>query len=488
MSSFERYSLVCFVLAIRTNFSCVDAIRFCGDIVDCHVMFGCTLLTPSLLHTLGQHQRPFREPVSPGNPSLAVASPTQPSDVDTTSSKTQIKGASSSDGMLMSAMMQRITWLERKVRSQKEEMVQKEHTISLLKEQLKAHEKPESGDVEICCSFKRKSQQLQHQVNEMSFLNDYGLIWVGDKKQGDAAVQTSSLTGDSGARTFHLDFDLVLKRIKELNILAGEGESFIQSTRRGAQLARKDPVQLRLYKNGIVMFEGPFRSYQEDSTQQCMQDLMEGYFPSELQSRYPDGVPFEVHDRRDEEFVPIRPWETFPGKGQTVCEKKEASSWGMKALGTNQFLKRLPTFVVKAGRVVDVRDSVCRILQGSSNICNSNSVILVDTPAVQANKDRLKTPTSDRPSSGPKIITLKVKSEDGNCTYLLKMGLNETVGHLRQHLDSQRGHDLAGYDIISAYPQRHYADDCQTLRSCGLTTNVTLLLRGNGQMIDKCLI
>ena len=25
-----------------------------------------------------------------------------------------------------------------------------------------------------------------------------------------------------------------------------------------------------------------------------MQDLMDGFFPSELQARYPDGVPFEV--------------------------------------------------------------------------------------------------------------------------------------------------------------------------------------------------
>lgn len=28
--------------------------------------------------------------------------------------------------------------------------------------------------------------------------------------------------------------------------------------------------------------------------QQCMQDLMDGYFPSELQERFPDGVPLEV--------------------------------------------------------------------------------------------------------------------------------------------------------------------------------------------------
>ena len=31
-----------------------------------------------------------------------------------------------------------------------------------------------------------------------------------------------------------------------------------------------------------------------DFPQQCMQDLMDGFFPSELQARYPDGVPFEV--------------------------------------------------------------------------------------------------------------------------------------------------------------------------------------------------
>lgn len=64
-----------------------------------------------------------------------------------------------------------------------------------------------------------------------------------------------------------MNFDLVLQRIKELNVLAGEGESFVRSTATGAQLARKDPVRLSLYSNGIVMFEGPFRSYQEHSTQ-----------------------------------------------------------------------------------------------------------------------------------------------------------------------------------------------------------------------------
>ena len=47
----------------------------------------------------------------------------------------------------------------------------------------------------------------------------------------------------------------------------------------------KTPVSLLTL---IFLF---LRSY---SLQQCMQDIMDGYFPSELQTRYPGGVPFEV--------------------------------------------------------------------------------------------------------------------------------------------------------------------------------------------------
>lgn len=63
-----------------------------------------------------------------------------------------------------------------------------------------------------------------------------------------------------------MNFDLVLQRIRELNALAGE-ETFVQVTGNRAKLVKKDPIQLKLYKNGIVMFDGPFRSYQDQSTQ-----------------------------------------------------------------------------------------------------------------------------------------------------------------------------------------------------------------------------
>ncbi|NWS11153.1 UBX11 protein, partial [Pachyramphus minor] len=87
-----------------------------------------------------------------------------------------------------------------------------------------------------------------------------------------------------------IDFDLILENVKYLNLLAGEGNPQIKHTLQGARLKQPEPVPLTLYQNGIVMCNGAFRPYQDPSTQQCLQDIMDGYFPSELQQRYPDGI------------------------------------------------------------------------------------------------------------------------------------------------------------------------------------------------------
>lgn len=57
-----------------------------------------------------------------------------------------------------------------------------------------------------------------------------------------------------------------------------------------------------------MLFNGPFRPYTDPMTQvyianvivfianyqEFIQDLTDGYFPSELKEAYPEGVPFEV--------------------------------------------------------------------------------------------------------------------------------------------------------------------------------------------------
>ncbi|NXY50534.1 UBX11 protein, partial [Ceuthmochares aereus] len=87
-----------------------------------------------------------------------------------------------------------------------------------------------------------------------------------------------------------IDFDLILEKVKDLNVLAEESVCQIEHTPQGARLRQPEPIPLTLYQNGIVMYNGPFQPYEHPSTQQCLQDIVDGYFPSELQMHYPDGI------------------------------------------------------------------------------------------------------------------------------------------------------------------------------------------------------
>ncbi|KAJ0047427.1 hypothetical protein NL108_001324 [Boleophthalmus pectinirostris] len=368
-----------------------------------------------------------------------------------------------------SAVLQQLSCLEQRVRAQAEEICQKDKRISALEEALRVKK-------EI---FERRYIMLQRQVIEMeSFLMDYDMIWVGsentDAKECEQAYNFKGLWTPSGApadRRFHFNFDLVLEKIQELNILAGEGETYIQTTTTGAQLAQQEPVELWLYQNGIVMFDGPFRTYREQKTQQFMQDLMDGYFPSELQERFPDGVPFEVHDRRNEQFIPKQQKKTFPGHGHVIRKNNGKNSFnaapeGGKKLGQGE----------RAGQVMTIREGlegalqVTRSKQGSSDAHYRNLVTFVDTPALQS----FQAKSQCRESS---VITLKIRSEDGDHIYMLKMNCSETIGHVRQYLDKHREGDMSSYDIVSVSPRCSFDDDSQTIRACGLTANTSLLLR-----------
>ncbi|XP_018590073.1 UBX domain-containing protein 11 isoform X2 [Scleropages formosus] len=398
-------------------------------------------------------------------------------------------GSDLSDSAFVSSMMQRVGLLERTVHRQALDIQQKDKKIAVLEEQLKLLRSPteEAGAPQRVQELERSCRTLQEQVWEMErFLSDYGMVWVGsagDSGPASPQEEEEEVSHGSGASVntlFCVDFDLVLHRVRELNALVGEGECHVEVTQGGARLARRSPVPLALYSNGIVMFEGPFRPYEEPGTQQCILDLMDGYFPSELQGRFPDGVAFQVFDRRHEAFQERPRWAAFPGKGQVVGGAKERSP---DAIGpvvethpqqgcgrqTEHFLNRLPERVVKAGLVVEVRDALRSMLQGSSAASWNSAVTVVDTPTRQA--------SDNRTALSRDVTTLRLRSEDGQNIFVLQMLPSDTIGQVRRYLDAHRGQRDTSYDIMSAFPQRRYDDDNETLAACGLTQNTTLLLR-----------
>ncbi|XP_062604679.1 UBX domain-containing protein 11-like [Saccostrea cucullata] len=442
-----------------------------------------------------------------------------------------------SDQELMSSMMARISILEQKVQTQSKELTEKDKKIKILEDKVNIMKKAQ-GDMSPRESreLEKKCLLLQQQVHEMeAFLADYGMVWVwekidtssvyyNDKSSADsesdgeeelwrpesslshtvpAPVTTTATRSDTVQSEFKVDYDKIIENIKDLNVLAGEGVSKIQHTSDGARLRLPDPVPLVLYANGIMLFSGPFRPFTDPVTQQCIQDIHDGYFPSELQNKFPDGVPFVITDYREVYFKDTRR-EVFHGTGQVLggetrpsrlvpesktSEKshhaapnntpenthlKIATELPGKKMTVGQFLQKLPKSVIKDGKVIDIRNAVGENFKDARS---SQGVTVVETDTVKDIKKRLDEDEGSRPMTPRNITTLRVKSDTGNHTYILKMKFHETIGDVRKYIDLQRPSNSASYNIVSAYPSKTFDDEKITLQEAGLTPNAVLHLR-----------
>ncbi|XP_077276347.1 uncharacterized protein LOC143905085 [Temnothorax americanus] len=156
--------------------------------------------------------------------------------------------------------------------------------------------------------FYQRCLTLEHKISEMEkFLADYGLIWVGDPKN------TTNVDGSNNY--INACYEQLVANIDQLNLAAGKGEVHIHHNEKGGGATFKTPpcMTLKFYKNGMCVNGEPLRSYNDPSAISFIRDILDGYFPSELQQEYPDGVPFMIEDRRTELHVDDSA--CFPGQG-----------------------------------------------------------------------------------------------------------------------------------------------------------------------------
>ncbi|XP_043430074.1 UBX domain-containing protein 11 isoform X2 [Prionailurus bengalensis] len=379
------------------------------------------------------------------------------------------------DSELVATLSRKLRDLEQQVKAQADELLSKDRKIRALEEMLQTL-REHQGKV----TLQRQKQlettclQLQRQVGEMErFLSDYGLQWVGEPEdQEDSEDNSDSEDGNTDwmtAKKFwkpgdslappEVDFDRLLASLKDLSELVVEGDTQVTPMPGGARLHVLEPIPLKLYRNGLMMFDGPFRPFHDPSTQRCLRDILDGFFPSELQRLYPDGVPFKVSDLRNQVY-PENRLELFPGSRMTA----------------EKFLNRLPKFVIRRGEVIDIRGPIRDTLQNCCPLPARIQEIVVETPALAAERER----SQESPESqAPLLSMLRIKSENGEQAFLLMMRPEDTVGDVRTLLAQARAVDATTFEIISTFPPTVYHDDTVTLQAAGLVPNAALLLRAS---------
>ncbi|XP_046848242.1 UBX domain-containing protein 11-like isoform X2 [Xenia sp. Carnegie-2017] len=416
---------------------------------------------------------------------------------------TNVKAPSDVD--LLSSMASRLSWAEQQLGLSTREIIEKDKKIKILEEKVSLLEKARCYGNDNVKDLERKCLVLQQQIQEMEeFLSDYGMIWVGsqgedeqkDEGTGSEIKQDTCKVWNPDSsiphRQFTVNFDQIIKNTQELNLLNGSDQTVVSRTKAGATFIASDVVPLTLYANGIVMFAGPFRPYTDVTTKRCINDLMDGYFPSELQDRYPDGVNIKVIDRRDVEYKDRRTELLFPGSGQTLndvggqniaADAQTQSSRnkicslhidGNNKENVENFLHRLPPSLIENGKIIDVRYGVEETLKGPSNLSTKNEVRVINTPVVQEIKTRAENMGGRPESARNNVTTLRIKSERGDETYILKMKFTDTIDKVRYFINKERPELHDGYRIKTSFPNMVYDDVMQTLEEAGLVPNAIL--------------
>lgn len=281
--------------------------------------------------------------------------------------------------------------------------------IAALSKRLAAAEKRADAAELRAKQLAEASREQERTLREIEgFLADYGLVWIGGSPRrrpanssAPAAPRRPTSSGNDHAlarstsrpRTldplpqqqqstkkllapFTFDAAKVKRNVAELNIVVGSDVARVQRGPDGVshQLRVPDPLRFVLYADGIFLLNGPFRSFSDDpSARVFVSDIADGYFPSELQKRHPEGVPLELVDRSAEQFDRSQPpppcHSTTPPAGSAV---------GTAGSEKARFERALPTVVIRNGSVVPVRGAVMAMARGDSPAPTSSSSLVID--------------------------------------------------------------------------------------------------------------
>ena len=321
--------------------------------------------------------------------------------------------------------------------------------------------------------LRRQVTQLKVKIQEMEvFLGDYGLVWVGSNPSKsyitDDIDQESHVeereTDDKTDLTQIVSFADFNRQIDELNsVIYAEPAQIIKegNNQRKARLVQSsellESIRIGFYKNGLMIKRGPFRYCNASNYERFVHDVMDGYFPSEFQDEYPDGVVFDLKDQHSIVYI----------------EGKTQENFDQPQLSRAQFLNRLPKTVIHKGEVMGIRGEIADLLGNNTTDAISlvKPKVFIDSTTTSGNK----TPLEDM----GEMVKIQVKWIDQS-TFIIHLYEKHLVDDLKiailQHFTGEDNSVSYEFELRSAFPPRVLPWNI-TLKDAGLTPNGTVHAR-----------
>jgi len=298
-------------------------------------------------------------------------------------------------------------------------------------------------------SLRQRLEQLETENKSLreenrdikEFLRDYGMVWVG-----------------KCANEGRIDHDAFLKKIKELNATAAKHQRLVvQRTVSGAKLSYPEAVSLYMYKDTLEV-DGTKRRYSDPKTKKLVRDVMDGYYPIEFKEKYPEGVMFDISDRRN---IMIDS-KNEPRKDRRISKTSSSSS------SSTSVTKRSHKDGDELRRVVLAETGllVRRKMNQNVKISRTNMILEVEKKG--------------RPIVLPKdTIFLVIRYFDGDRRLILTFSSskNTKIGDVKRWIEKEWTLKRDSYSLRSSFPSRCYDGDVKlTLRQVGLYAKVNRLM------------
>ena len=256
----------------------------------------------------------------------------------------------------------------------------------------------------------------------------------------------------------NIDLGTLAKKIGELNHLleSTKGGKVIKHDGNFAYISEIERIKFTLYRNGILIEGYDFFDYGARQTAEIVVDIIEGYFPSIFEQRFPNGVYLTLVDELDSSYS------EFENNAKA------------------KLIQKVPKQVLKNGELINVREKVeGEFSQGEPNLADKKTDFKDFSKTIGMNlmntlKEAIE--SNDEPTEEWEPCKLKIRTPTNKFIYL-----DCKSSHTFQDLYNKLGTiTKQRFEIFYSYPFKKipYEENTQmTLKELNMVPSCLLVLK-----------